>query len=178
MSVESIFCEIATHQLNGLMVHAEYANYFGFLGLEGYRHDHECQYEEELQHYRDILHFYLDNYNKLLPLGKIHQPLVIPKDWYKYTRFDVTEKDIRNGVKQGLEHWHDWETTTLELYRAKGKELNEMMEASAVKKVMALIEDVEEEIHRIEKWMLEKNAADYSMESIQADQKKFTTKKE
>ena len=66
----------------------------------------------------------------------------------------------------------EWEKETLELYRAKGKELNEMMEASAVKAVMNLIEHVEEEIHKIESWILEKKANNYSIENILAEQKK------
>jgi len=47
-----------------------------------------------------------------------------------------------------------------------------MMEASAVKTVMNLIEHVEEEIHRIEKWILEKKANNYNIDSILAEQKK------
>lgn len=154
------------------MVHSDYANYFGFLGLEGYRKDHERQYEEELQNYRDIIHFYIDTYNRLLPLGEIKPAEVIPKKWYNYSRFDISNTDIQQGVKKGLEHWHEWEQSTLELYRAKGKELSEMMEASAVKTVMNLIEHVEEEIHRIEKWILEKKANNYNIDSILAEQKK------
>lgn len=173
MSVESIFSEIATHQINGLMVHSDYADYYGFLGLEGYRHDHECQYEEELKNYRKILHFYMDTYHKLLPMGEIKQANVIPKSWCKYTTFDVNESDMRRAVKDGLEGWLKWEKKTLELYRAKGKELTEMMEVTAAKQVMCLIEDVEKEIHEIEKWIIEKNTADYSVENIIEEQKKY-----
>ena len=47
MTVEQIFSEIINHMVKGLMVHEHLANYYDFLGLQGYRQCHEYHYKEE-----------------------------------------------------------------------------------------------------------------------------------
>ena len=47
MTTGEIFSKIAAHMIEGLMFHQQMANYYEFLGLEGYAQCHGYRYMEE-----------------------------------------------------------------------------------------------------------------------------------
>ena len=49
MTCEEIFTNLAEHQIKGMMVHEQLANYYDFLGLPGYRNCHEYHFMKERQ---------------------------------------------------------------------------------------------------------------------------------
>ena len=47
MTIAEIYAKINEHMINGLMLHDQLANYYDFLGLEGYKRCHEYHYFKE-----------------------------------------------------------------------------------------------------------------------------------
>lgn len=170
MTVEEIFAAISAHMIKGLMVHTQLADYYSFLGLEGYKECHEYHALSESCNYRKINTFYIEHYNKLVPENRIENPNVIPENWYKYSRMDVDSSTKRNGIKSGLEKWMNWETETKQLYEQMYKELIGLNEISAAIEVSKLIEDVSGELKDIYEYILHKKAIDYDLTEIIAEQ--------
>ena len=74
---------------------------------------------------------------------------------------DSTTK--RNGIENGFKEWKNWETETRQVYESLYCELFKMGEISASMFVQKLIEDVENELKRIDKEILELKATSYDM---------------
>lgn len=171
MTVEEIFSKIVAHMLKGFMVHEQFANYYDFLGLDGYRQCHEHHYEEESKSYREIYHYYVTTYNKLLPNLKFENPNVVPSNWLNYTRQDVDTKTKRIAIQDGLNKWVEWEKDTKHLYQTMYQELMNIGEVGAACKIMELICDVSEELKTAEQYQLNKIATNYDIVDIIEEQK-------
>lgn len=166
MSIQEIFSQLSGHMIKGLMVHEQLANYYDFLGLNGFRIEHEHQYIEESSSYRSLCHFYVNHYNRLIEESRVENPKIIPDSWYRYSRFDVDSTTKRNGIENGFKEWKNWETETRQVYESLYCELFKMGEISASMFVQKLIEDVENELKRIDKEILELKATSYDMTYI------------
>lgn len=171
MKTEEIFKQIFTRMIKGLMVHEQFANYYDFLGLQGYRRCHEYHYVKENESYRKLSHYYIKKYNMLMIETSFDNPKIIPDGWYGYYRQDVDIKTKRQAVKDGLEKWVKWEKETCKLYQDMYKELINIGEVGAAAKICELIQDVEEELQIVEKYHLNKIAVDYDMTVIIEEQK-------
>jgi len=172
MTVEEIFKELIEHNLKGVMIHDELANYYDFLGLPGYKRCHEYHAMMETHSYRELMHYYISRYNKFLPEPKVEPDGIIPASWNGYTRQQVDMKTKQNAVKTGLEKWVNWEKETKGFYEMKYKELMEINEVAAALKVKDLICDVDCELKKAEQYHLNKVATGYNMEGIIAEQHK------
>ena len=171
MTVEEIFDKLSSHLVLGLMTHEQFCNYYDFLGLQGYKRCHEYHYMKENLAYRGICRYYINHYNKLIPESKFENPEIIPANWYKYTRFDVDANTKKNAVKSGLQKWKEWETTTKKLYEQMFKELMNIDEVAAACKVKELVHDVDMELKKIDRYILEKEAVNYDIGHIISEQK-------
>jgi hypothetical protein len=80
MTIEEVFSGIGQRMVEGLMTHSQLADYFGFLGLEGYQQCHLYHYFDENCNYKKISNYYLKHYNKLLIDMPFKNPNVIPAD--------------------------------------------------------------------------------------------------
>lgn len=176
MTAEQIFQEIITHAVKGLMVHEQLANYYDFLGLSGYKKCHEYHYYKESKEYRELYHFYISTYNKLLPDMKFDNPNVIPSGWIGYTRQMVDTKTKRNAVQDGLTQWVNWETETKSMLERMYKELIDIGEVYAASKISEMICDVAKELKTAEKYQLNKIANGYDIISIIDEQKRLHEK--
>ena len=172
MTVEEIFMQIANHMIEGLMFHSQMSEYYEFLGLPGYSECHKYHYFCESWSFQDLCLYFIDEYNKLLPVGRADDPQVIPNSWYKYTRQDVDTNTKRNSVKTGLEKWVTWEKDTKKLYEQMYGLLLEMQEMAAAHKIKHLIKDVDEELKKAEQYHLNKKAIDYDIVAIIEEQNK------
>lgn len=180
MTVEEIFGKIAAHMVEGLMFHSQMAEYYMFLGLEGYSQCHEYHYLCETKSYHKIVTEYIKCYNKLLPTQRAEDPGLIPSGWYKYARADVDVNSKRNAIKTGIEKWVAWEKETKKLYEKMYQELMTLGEIAAAQKVLDLICDVTCELKDAEQYHLNKRATDYDMVYIieEQDKKKDDFEKE
>jgi hypothetical protein len=176
MTVEEIYAKIAQHMIKGLMVHEQFANYYDFLGLKGYKRCHEYHYLEETCAYRGLCRYFINHHNKLIPELPVEDPEIIPDSWYKYTRQDVDPSTKKSAVKNGLQLWGSWESETKELYEKSYTDLMELGEVASAMKIKELICDVEGELKRVQRYILDKKAIDYNLSDIVSEQKHMHNK--
>ena len=175
MTVEEIYSEIASHMVKGLMIHSQMADYYYFLGLDGYGCCHEYHFLDESRAYRRLSRYFLKHHNKLIPEIPIENPDIISKSWYKHSRADVDTTTKKNAVRDGLTKWYDWETETKKLYERMFKELMELNEVASAMKLKEFICDVDKELEKVTKYRLLKETTSYDLAGIVSEQK---TKKE
>jgi hypothetical protein len=163
MTVESIFSELAAHMIEGLMVHSQMSDYYGFLGLKGYQECHKYHYFEENINFRKLSAYYLHHYNKIIPEIPFENPSVIPESWYKYNRQDVNASTRKNAIQTGMEKWISWEKETKELYQRMYKELIALNEIAGAEELAKYITDVDKELSAAAQKELELKAIDYDI---------------
>lgn len=176
MTVEEIFSSLATHMIQGIMIHEQLANCYGFLSLDGYKMCHEYHYQHEICNYRCLYHYFLGNYNKLLPVDDISNPSIISSNWYKYTRSDVDINTKRNAIRDLTKTWVEWEKETKTLLEKSYKELYEQNEISAALKIACFLKDVEHELKHAENKRIALETIGYDMGDIMAEQKHLCKK--
>lgn len=160
--------------IKGLMVHEQLANYFDFLGLDGFREEQDCHYIDESRRYRELCHFYTNHYNSLISIGQVEDPKLIPQSWYKYTRFDVDTNTKENGVENGFKQWKDWELSTRSLLVRFYKELENMSEISSCLFLKQMIRSVDHELHYIDDMILKMKSTGYDLVYINELQRRFS----
>ena len=166
MTIEEIFSQMAAHMIEGLMVHSQMSDYFGFLGLKGYQECHKYHYFEENANFRRLSKYYLEHYNKLVLEMPFNNPKVIPESWFKYSRQDVNPTTRKNAIQSGIERWVTWEKETKALYEHMYQELIALNEIAAAKEVACYICDVSEELAKAIQKELELKAIDFDIDVI------------
>ena len=172
MELKEIYSGIASHMISGIMIHEQMANYYDFLGLEGYKRCHEYHMMKEMCNFRSLNRYFINHHNMLIPEDKIENPEMIPMSWYKYTRQDVDATTKRNAVQTGLKAWVDWEKDTKSLYEDMYRELMEIGEVASACKIKEFICDVDCELKKAERYLLNKESANYDMVMIVGEQKR------
>ena len=171
MTVDEIYKEISAHMIKGLMIHDQLANYYDFLGLEGYKRCHEYHYLAESCAFRGLNRYFINHHNMLIPEEPVENPNIIPANWYRYKRQNVDAGTKRTAVKNGLTQWVTWEQETKQLYERMYKELIELGEVASAMKIKELICDVDCELKKAERYLLNKEAIGYDLSIIIAEQK-------
>lgn len=154
------------------MIHAQMADYYDFLGLEGYKRCHEYHFLQESCAYRSVSRYFINHHNMLIPEERIEDPKIIPESWFEHTRDDVDSATKKNAVKSGLTKWVTWERETKKLYEQMYQELMNLGEVASACKVKELICDVDCELKKAERYWLNKEAAGYDMVMIIEEQKR------
>lgn len=180
MTVNEIFSELSTRQINGMMVHESLMNAFRFLSLPGYAKCQEYHYlSESIGHIR-LLEFAMDRYSVLIPPGKPEDPEIIPVNWYQIRRQNVPLKDKPELIASAFGEWIKWELDTLTIYEAYYKELFSMDLIDAANFVNKHIDDVSGELIYAKNERLSKESMNYDMPTIISEQeayeKRFTKK--
>jgi hypothetical protein len=176
MTIEEIFGLLAQHMIKGMMVHAQMADYFRFLGLEGYAECHEYHYLEESKNYRELVKYYTLHYNKLILDLPIENPHIIPDDWGQFTRYEVTPAVRKNAISIGFDKWMDWEQKTKKVYEGYCKELYNLGEIASMKEIEKFVEDVNKEIAEGYKKIVSLKSIDYDISNIYDEQGKLQKK--
>lgn len=171
MTVEEVYSKLASHMIEGIMIHDQLSVYYDFLQLKGYKRCHEYHYLCENVAYRGLNRYYTNHHNKMIEIGQVPNPEFIPTGWYKYTRMDVDPNTKRNAVKAGLEKWVDWERTTKDLYEKMYIELMNINEVASACKVKELVKDVDQELKVAERKLLDMKAVDFNLSDILNEQK-------
>ena len=166
MTPIEIFSEIYNHQIQGIMFHTELASLFDFMGLRGYKRQHEYQAFCEFAEARSVSRYAINHLNKMI--GEPHgQPkAVTPQSWKNATRFDVGESDRKQYIREAFKRWKEWEVETKELYQRKFKELTEQGHIACANKVNELICDVDYELKFLEREIIKLSAIGYEMNYI------------
>lgn len=123
MTASEILSKIATHQIKGIMFHAQMADYFDFLNLRGFKRLHEYQYMSESAEYRKTCRFCINHCYKLCKIAQTEDPHIIPDRWYSARRSEVDTNTKRRAVVEAFEQYVLWEQNTLQLYEQCYSEL-------------------------------------------------------
>ena len=161
------------------MHHEQFANYYLFLGLEGYKAYHDHQFLEETLNYRDFITFFMQHYNKLIPnfsFESLNNLPIIPDNWHEYVRNDVDINTRRNAVKTGLEKYIHWQTQTRKFLEDMQVQLESNGEVTSALEIHKYIKKVEQELKKAEKEYLEIKATDYDLPTIVTKQKQLCDK--
>lgn len=165
-SCKDIYAAIAARQTEALMFHDDMADLFDFLGLRGFKRMHEYQFFSESAERRTLKRYYLNHHGELIPELELKKVEVIPSEWHKYTRTDVTPTVRKQAVQRAMEMYYDWEDETKELYEKCACYLSNWGRFADFNKVNSLIEDVDMELKYLERLCIELSAVDYSAEYI------------
>lgn len=166
MTVEEIFNKLASHMVEGIMIHDDMANAYDFLGLCGFAKCHDYHHIEETKNYRCLSHYFSTHYHKLLKLEQLNQPNIIPETWHKYSTPDVDTNTKRNAVKELMGKWVNWERDTKKLYQEMRQELCAIGEVAAALKIDCFICDVDEELVWAEKKWIKLETLGYDIGTI------------
>lgn len=171
MTLEDIYAEISAHMIKGLMIHEQFANYYDFLGLCGYKKCHEYHYYEESCNFRKLNSYFINHHNKLIPYKEFENPSIIPSKWYAHERGDVDFGTRKAAIRDGMIKWVEWEKQTKILYEQMYKTLVENDEVASATFVEELIRDVDYELAEAEMYYINKEAIGYDIVSIIEEQK-------
>lgn len=166
MTVDEIFSKLATHMVEGIMIHDELANAYDFLGLRGFAKCQDYHHIEETNNYRCLVHYYSTHYHKLIELGEIPKPQIIPNTWIKYTTMAVDTNTKRNAVKDMMNKWVEWERDTKKLYQEMRQELCALGEVAAALTIDCFICDVDKELVHAEKKFIKLETLGYDINTI------------
>lgn len=167
MNIEELYSKVAIHALEGVMFHDQMNHYYDFLGLKGYSKDHEYHSAKEYKDYAKIWGCYLNRSNKLMPPPQIENKSYIPSSWLKHVRQDVDPSTKKDGIKNGLNLWVEWERNTKTTYESLYKETDDVETRLLLEE---MIKEVSEELHEAELCQLELKAADYDLSLIISEQ--------
>ena len=170
MTVDEIFSQVAGHMTEGLMVQAQMAHYYDFLGLKGYSQCHLYHFIDENSNYIKLTHYFIKHYNKIPVETTFSNPGIVPSDWYSYTRQNVNDSVRKTSVEAGFKKWVDWEKKTKQMYQQYYNELVALGEYAAAEELKKYVVDVSEELADAEQKELTLKADNYNMSDIITEQ--------
>ena len=179
MPFEEICKLVAQRLLQGCMNHQQFANYYSFLGLKGYKSFHEYHFFEEMHGYREFMSYYIEHYDKLIT-DYVSQSLtafsIIPNNWYDYSREDMDLNTRRNAVKNGIEKYLHWQKETKKFLEEICSQTIQQGYIGISIQIKKYICSVEEQIQKANKTYLELKATDYDLPTIVSKQQHLIKK--
>lgn len=175
-SVESIFSEINARMIAALMFHDQMSDYFDFLGMKGYKRLHEYQYFAESLERKKLNQYYINHHNKLIPDIYSGQVAMIPENWQTANRISVGKSTKQKGIEDGLNQYHEWESETKSLYEHYSSRLREMGAVADAIMVENLVEDVDKELKKLERIIVDLISSGYDMVYITESQQRIHNK--
>ena len=173
MSIESIFSDLSTNMLKGIMIHEQLMNCYLFLGLEGYAACHEYHYVSETNDRNRLLAYLLEHTSKLVNASGFETPEVIPRSWYGIIREELDHETRVKAIMAAYDEWINWEERAKSLYEKAYKELLDGGDIAFAEFIKDYIVHVEEEIVYARSERLKKIAIDYDMVFIMEEQDEF-----
>ena len=175
-SVESTFSEINARMITALMFHDQMADYFDFLGMKGYKRLHEYQYFTESLERKKLNQYYINHHNKLIPDIYSGQVTMIPENWKTANRISVGKSTKQKGIEDGFSQYHEWESETKNLYEHYSSRLREMGAVADAIIVEKLVEDVNSELKKLERIIVDLISSGYDMVYITESQQRIHDK--
>lgn len=170
MTVNEVFGRINAHQIEGIMLHCQLAEYFGFLNLCGYKCQQESHAAKEFAEHQATVQHFVARFNQLLPEAEAKDPAIIPNAWRNYTRQQVDAGTKRKAVRDAFLRWRSWEEETKELYEQAYADLHELGEVAEACEVKRLVESVACELECVESQRITLECLDYDLAAICAEQ--------
>ncbi len=175
-SCKELYSAINTRQITALMFHDEMADMFDFLGLQGFKQMHEYQYRVESEEHRALKRYYISHHNCILPQEEVYPEEVIPDEWLKYTRMDVTPPVCKQAVQKAFDQYLEWETDTKALYERCACYLLSWNKVADFNTVNDLVKDVDIELKCLTGIYLRLKSANYDSAYIESIQDHYREK--
>ena len=175
-SVDDVFAEINARQIAALMMHDQMADYFDFLGLSGYKRLHLYQYFSESKERRDVAHYYINHHGKLIPDRFEGNVQMIPESWRSANRMSVGKSTKQKAVEDGFSVYLGWEQATKDVYQKYATALREQGYVADAIFVDRLVEDVDNELERLERIITDLITSGYDPVYIVESQKELHDK--
>lgn len=169
-SVEAIFSEINARMIAALMFHDQMSDYFDFLGMKGYKRLHEYQYFAESLERKKLNQYYINRHNKLIPNAYSGQVSMIPDSWMTANRISVGKSTKQKGIEDGFNQYHEWEADTKSIYEHYSSRLRELGAVADAIMVERLVEDVDKELKKLERIIVDLISSGYDMVYITESQ--------
>lgn len=166
MAIDAVFNKVASHLVEGIMVHDEMANAYDFLGLYGFAKCHDYHHLMETCAYRAVSHYYSTHYHKLLTIDTQQRQTIIPETWRKYSTMDVDVATRRTAVKELMTKWVEWERETKKVFQEARQALYNEGEIAAALELDQLILDVDDELIHAEKKLIKLESIGYDITEI------------
>lgn len=175
-SVDDVFAEINARQIAALMMHDQMADYFDFLGLSGYKRLHLYQYFAESKERRGVAHYYINHHGKLIPDRFEGNIQMIPESWRSANRMSVGKSTKQKAVEDGFSVYLGWEQATKDVYQKYATALREQGYVADAIFVDRLVEDVDNELERLERIITDLITSGYDPVYILESQKELHDK--
>lgn len=175
-SVDDVFAEINARQIAALMMHDQMADYFDFLGLSGYKRLHLYQYFTESKERRDVAHYYINHHGKLIPDRFEGNVQMIPESWRSANRMSVGKSTKQKAVEDGFSVYLGWEQATKDVYQKYATALREQGYVADAIFMDRLVEDVDNELERLERIITDLITSGYDPVYIVESQKELHDK--
>lgn len=175
-SVEAIFSEINARMIAALMFHDQMSDYFDFLGMKGYKKLHEYQYFAESMERKKLNQYYINHHSKLIPDTYSGQVAMIPENWQSANRISVGKSTKQKGIEDGFNQYREWESDTKNLYEHYSSRLREMGAVADAIVVEKLVEDVDNELKKLERIIIDLISSGYDMVYITESQQEIRNK--
>lgn len=173
---EELYDLINERMCMALEFHSQLADYFCFLGLQGFKRMAEYQFMKECAGKRKMHRRYIDTHHRILPVRQIEMVQLIPKEWTRYTTEDIDDSVIPRFVKAILKEWYEWEQETKELYEDICDQFQEMGMHADCEYVKDLIANGEKECKKIMRLYEKLNGTGYDAGQIHQMQDKYHEK--
>lgn len=175
-TVEEIYNEINFRQIAALMFHRQMSDYFDFLGLRGYKRLHEYQYLCESKENLRVSRYYINHHGKLLFDSFSGEVKMIPAAWLTANRISVGRATKQKAVEDGFNAYHAWEAETKTVYERYAVKLRETGHEADAIFVDCLVKDVDKELKKVERIILDLISTGYDMIYIVESQKEIHDK--
>lgn len=160
---EEIFSEINNRFIGAIMMHGQFADYFDFLGLRGYKRLHEYQHLAESMERRKVCRYFINHHNALLKEDFSGEVKNIPDAWYTAKRLSVGKSTKQKAVEDGFIEYHNWESETKSIYEKYSQKLREAGAVADAVFVEKLVEDVSAELQTVERMISDLISTGYDM---------------
>ena len=160
---EEIFSEINNRFIGAIMMHGQFADYFDFLGLRGYKRLHEYQHLAESIERRKVCRCYINHHNALIKEDFSGEVNIIPDAWYTAKRLSVGKSTKQKAVEDGFIEYHNWESETKSIYEKYSQKLREAGAIADGVFVEKLVEDVSAELQTVERMISDLISTGYDM---------------
>lgn len=167
---EEIFSEINNRFIGAIMMHGQFADYFDFLGLRGYKRLHEYQHLAESIERRKVCRYFINHHNALLKEEFSGEVKIIPDAWHTAKRLSVGRSTKQKAVEDGFIEYHNWESETKAIYEKYAQKLREAGAIADAIFVEKLVEDVSEELKAVERMISDLISTGYDMVYITESQ--------
>lgn len=175
-TLEDVYSEVNARYIAALMLHDQMADYFDFLGLHGYKRLHEHQYYEESRERRKLKRYYINHHGRLIPDRFSGAVSMIPDGWLTANRISVGRSAKQKAVEDGFNAYREWETETKKLYETYSRKLRDLGAVADAVFLESMVEDVSEELKRLERIITDLISAGYDMVYVVESQKKLHDK--